>query len=481
MFNGKPQIPILVHHPIREKGLDAETAIRDTTSPLGVKVITCSKSEDIAAFDQQSLPVILVLPFHKETRALITRKNLCNVRGILWDEAEQTSLVVRTEFTICGIRSIATGNIGKLVVAVQQQVAEARREIENRSELLAFGIGSGLIGQSRPWLRVLDDIAAVATHRDEPVLIYGQTGTGKELVANAIHEKSLVRGPIKYAHCAYLNGPLARSELFGHVPGAFTDGRKEHRGLIEEAKGGTVLLDDVQLLDGKTQGELLRTLQERTILPVGSANEIDVSDVRFIFATNIDLLSAIKDGEFREDLYYRLNVVQLNLPALQDRDGDIELLANHFLQKYSSKYGSKVTSFSHEVLSIFQLLPWKGNVRQLENAIISAVIRKRNDRTRIELADLPVDVFQGLINNEAPALDDSVQDSRVLVVSQLASMDQLYRKVERWALQRTLEETNGNQSQAAKILGITRGKIRDRLHEFSISIGGKIVHADNNS
>jgi two-component system response regulator AtoC len=303
-----------------------------------------------------------------------------------------------------------------------------------------------IIAKSPEMQQVIEVIKIVA-RSNATVLITGQSGTGKELVARAIHSQSQRRDkPFVAVSCAALPESLLESELFGHEKGSFTGAYAQKKGKFEFAKRGTLFLDEIGEISANIQVHLLRVLEGKALTRVGGNEEIKV-DVRIISATNKDLKKAVASGEFREDLYYRLNVVNIELPPLRERTEDIPLLAEHFLNKFALENEKEVTGFSPEAMEFLLRYDWPGNVRELENAIERAVILAKG--SLIEVADLP---HQGL------PLTDS------------ASLGKSIREMEKNHILNVLSETEGNYSKAARILGITRMTLYNKVREYELDV-----------
>jgi DNA-binding NtrC family response regulator len=293
-----------------------------------------------------------------------------------------------------------------------------------------------LVGQSHQMAEIYTRIARVAT-LDTTVLIQGETGTGKELVARAIHAASgRMDRPFVAIDCAALPEALFESELFGHERGAFTGALTTRRGLLETSAGGTCFLDEIAELTPPLQAKLLRALQERAIRRVGGNDPIPV-DVRLVAATNRDLHALVQAGEFRDDLYYRLNVVTIALPPLRERETDIPLLAQHFLEKFAEATGRPVKHLAPDTLALLTSYQWPGNVRELEHAIERAVALAASESLLPE--DLP------------PVVRQEPAPTARLPVSGM-TLDQ----VKLWYIQKVLEEAGGNKVRAADLLGINR-------------------------
>jgi Nif-specific regulatory protein len=326
---------------------------------------------------------------------------------------------------IAGVASLALENVRRL---------ESLKD-ENFRLREDAGAAQHIIGESAQMRRVGELIARVAPH-DSTVLIRGESGTGKELAARAIHAQSPRRDHAFVAiNCATLSESLLESELFGHERGAFTGAVAQKKGKLEVAQRGTLFLDEMGELPLNVQAKLLRVLQEREFERVGSNRSIKV-DVRVVAATNKDLEEAVAQGTFRKDLYYRLNVVSLSMPALAERREDIPLLANYFVSKYATKCKRKVLGFSPEARSCLSAYGWPGNIRELENAVERAVVLGATDF--IEVEDLPDAVIEGLQSSQ---LHEHKFYQAIVETKKQLILDALRR-------------AGGNYTEAARSLGI---------------------------
>ena len=311
---------------------------------------------------------------------------------------------------------------------------------------------SGLIGNTPEMQLVFKTITEIAPTA-ATVLIYGKTGTGKELVAHAIHYNSDRKDePFIALHCASLSEGVLESELFGHEKGAFTGAVNQRRGRFELADGGSLFLDEIGELNSHVQIKLLRVLETGCFERVGGEKTLE-SDVRIIAATNKDLEKEIKEGRFREDLYYRLNVINLRIPSLRERREDIGLLADSFLIKYATKNKKDVNRFSAQSAKILNNYDWPGNVRELENAVERAVVMAKNEL--IEPDNLPSNINQSL----RKARKDTFR------IPSGTTM----KAIEKKAILEALQTTNGSKSKAAKILGISTRKIEYKIKEWTQS------------
>jgi len=319
----------------------------------------------------------------------------------------------------------------------------AKREVVRlRENLQEVFPNTRLIGQSEPMKRVIESIETVAP-TDATVLITGESGTGKEIVARAIHAASPRRYmPMVVIHCGALTETLLESELFGHERGAFTGAQYRKKGKFEVAEGGTVFLDEIGDISLKTQTDLLRVLQEKEIVRVG-ANETLAVDFRCVAATNKSLELMVKEGTFRPDLFYRLNVFSIHLPPLRDRKEDVPILVSHFLEKYAAAMNRPLPAISGEGLDLLINYNWPGNILELENAIERAMVINRGQE--IKASDFP---FQ--FNAPEPAQGKTLED------------------IERIHIQRVLEETNWNLSRTARILAIDRTTLYNKLRRYGM-------------
>lgn len=344
-------------------------------------------------------------------------------------------------------------NIDELEVLVDQVLEKRRIELENEyhreRDKNIEGI-AGIIGKSTPIKNLLEQIKQIAPTKAN-VLITGETGTGKELVARAIHTLSprnkRLFVPI---HCAALSENLLESELFGHERGAFTGALKQRKGRFEVADQGTIFLDEISEISESIQVKLLRVLQEKEFERVGGSETISV-DIRIIAATNTDLQKQVDEGKFREDLYYRLKVITLDVPPLRNRLDDIPQLTQAFVERFAKENGKKVPAVSKEVIKTFQQYQWPGNVRELQGVVESMVILARGDT--LEKENIPYEIRR-----------DSEDDPEPIVTGDATLAD-----IEKQVILQTLEKYDNNRTKTAEALGIGRRTLIRKLNEFGVT------------
>ena len=312
-----------------------------------------------------------------------------------------------------------------------------------------------LLGESAPMREIRGKIAKLARSQ-APVYISGESGTGKELVARLIHEKGpRAENPFIPVNCGAIPEQLMESEFFGHKKGSFTGASSDKTGLFQAADGGTLFLDEVADLPLHMQVKLLRAIQEKAIRPLGAHGEIAV-DIRILSATHKDLAQMVKDGDFRQDLFYRINVIELNVPSLKQRREDIPLLAEHFLEKISGEMGLEKPELSSEALEALQHYPFPGNVRELENILERAITLCEENTIRADDLQLP-----GAQQEPDEPAAETTEDDNIQLESYLDS-------TERSAIVKALEKTRYNKTAAAKLLGLTFRQLRYRLKKLGI-------------
>src|SRR5580692_7189910 len=343
--------------------------------------------------------------------------------------------------------------IDELEMRIARALKQQNLEVENvslRKQLDAkFGL-ENIVGQSAVMNEIFEVVQQVAPTR-ATVLITGESGTGKELIAKALHQLSpRAKQPFVAVHCAALSATLLESELFGHERGAFTGAHERRIGRFELAQGGTLFLDEIGEIDQSIQVKLLRFLGERTFERVGS-NKTLTADVRLVAATNKNLEELVKAGKFREDLFFRLRVVEIGLPPLRERTGEVPLLAQSFLREFAKENGKPVNDFTADALEALMNFSWPGNVRELRTAIEHAVVLSRGDR--ISLRDLPPSVRGA----------GAVTEGRLLQGKDLTVKD-----AEKQLIIRALKETGGNRTRAAQKIGMSRRTFHRKLHDYHL-------------
>jgi DNA-binding NtrC family response regulator len=347
--------------------------------------------------------------------------------------------------------------IEELEMKIARVLRHRRLESENvalRQQLDSkFGL-ENIIGQSPVMREIFERVQQVAPARST-VLIEGESGTGKELIAKAIHHLSpRNKAPLVTVHCAALTTTLLESELFGHEKGAFTGAHERRLGRFEQAHGGTLFLDEVGEIDATVQVKLLRFLGERTFERVGSSKTL-TADVRIIAATNKNLAGLVKAGKFREDLFYRLNVVPILMPPLRERRSDIPLLVQSFMREFAKENDKRVTDLTSDAMDALIHYSWPGNVRELRTAVEHAVVFCRSER--ITLRDLPTALRGGGPESSAP-------DAGALMVAG----DVTVKEAEKQLIVRALKECEGNRTEAAKKLGMSRRTLHRKLHTYHL-------------
>jgi two-component system response regulator HydG len=320
-----------------------------------------------------------------------------------------------------------------------------------------------ILGESVAVKKVCDRIEAVA-NSDATVLITGETGTGKELVARALHNRSARgEGPFVAVNCAAMTDTLLESELFGHVRGAFTDAKEARTGLLAKARRGTIFFDELGEMPVAMQAKLLRALETRMVRPVGSDVEVPIGDTRIVAATNRDIETDVEEGRFRRDLYFRINVIRIELPPLRARGNDVLLLAQHFLEAAAARAGKSVLGLSSHAAERLLTYSWPGNVRELQNAVEHAVA---------------VTSYDKLVEDDLPERIRQYRSSYVIVAGEDPSELLPMHEVERRYILRVLQSVGGNKTVAARILGFDRRTMYRKLERFDANSAGSAGPGD---
>lgn len=430
---------------------DTLEVIRRNLESRGLQVVTAPGVAEAARI-LKAAPADLVITDYKMPKA----SGLDLIRHVRENFKDTAVLMITGYATIDGaveaIMSGAEDYITKpftdeeLFLAVEKSLSKLRfRQGGRKAGLLALRSSGGLIGESAAMKRIYNDIAKVAAS-SATLLITGESGTGKELVARAIHYNGArVSAPFVPVNCGGIPAGLLDSELFGHMRGAFTGASESRAGFFQTADGGTIFLDEISETGLDMQVKLLRVLQDKNVYMVGSRRGQKVN-VRIIAATNKDLPALVEKGGFREDLFYRLNVVTITLPPLRMRGDDIPLLTHHFLERFAKEIGRPTPQISDNVLKVLRKYHWPGNVRELENVLHRLMVMMEGDF--IDVPDLPSLMrFSALRENEPLRKLTEVESEHIRAV---------------------LAGANGNKSRAAEILGIDRKTLREKLKKYSI-------------
>lgn len=445
---------------------DDEAIIRDffveALSRRGVKTVTCI--DGVEAKEQlENSPFDVVITDLKMPRM----DGMEVIRFILGCYPTTPVIMLTAHWSVEGaVEAMRAGafdylekpltDLNELDMVLGRALQYRRLLLENQSlkdELSERYSFDKLVGPGIKMQRIFELLATVAPTQ-ATILIQGESGTGKELVARAIHYNSpRAKAPFIKVNCAALPDGLIESELFGHERGAFTGAIRTTRGKFEAANGGTLLLDEISEMPMGLQAKLLRILQEREFQRVGSTETVKV-DVRLLTTTNIDIKKAVEEGRFRKDLYYRLNVIPINIPPLSERREDIPVLAYHFLRRFNRMHGKTADRISAEAMKYITNAPWQGNVRELENAVERAVVMSRGEQ--IELTDffMTDEIPDIVIQSDAPVMELAV--GRVQTIAEH----------EKQLILRTLSVNEGHRARTAEILGISIRTLRNKLNEY---------------
>jgi len=355
--------------------------------------------------------------------------------------------------------------------SVLDEAITAARQMAKPVEIgKVYQEADSLIGRSRAMARVYRELAKIAS-TPVTVLIRGETGTGKELIARAIYQHGhRAHKPFIAVNCAAIPEHLLESELFGHEKGAFTGAVSTRIGRFEQAHHATLFLDEIGDMDMQLQSKLLRVLQERRIQRVGGRDDIPV-DVRFIAATHRNLEEMIRKGEFREDLYYRLNVATISLPPLRERQGDVPLLVDYFLARYAEDFGQDKASIAPSAVEFMEHQPWPGNVRQLQNILRKALLKKRGYTiTEDDLRELLAQPSAGAAQSGSQPFSDIIRDTlrRAMEGEIQAAYPEMQRLMEKELLGAAIELSHGNKAKAARWLGLSRLTLREKLQQYGL-------------
>ncbi len=415
-------------------GMGAEAAGATRTAMAGLQGVSFVAKEKLAGaplpFDMHSARQLAILPFHHQQELL----------GAIVIGCPQECSCVTRELDVIELILNQTSGALRRAVRHEEEIRDLRARIEPTAE---FG---GMVGKD-PKMQVVYKLIEDVAPTDATVLIQGESGTGKELVARAIHQQSPRNDqPFVVINCSAYPSTLLESELFGHEKGAFTGASRRRAGRFEQAHGGTVFLDEIGEISPAAQIKLLRVLQSQKFERLGGEQTLSV-DVRILAATNKNLLEQVKAGAFREDLFYRLNVIPIQMPPLRERRNDIPILARHFLKKFAGKQAKEVAEFNSEAMRALLSYAWPGNVRELENTVEHAVVLAKGKA--VEVVDLPGALI------DRPAADTPAPDKTIV-------------KNEARLLREVLEECNWNKTVAATRLGISRSTLYEKIKKYQL-------------
>ncbi|PWB68633.1 hypothetical protein C3F09_11200 [candidate division GN15 bacterium] len=429
--------------------------VTETLSRAGYTCTSCLSGEDaLVKFKAHSYDIVLTDLKMKEIDGITLLDRIKHI-------APETTVVLMTAYGTVetAVKAIKLGAYDFLLKPVTPEALEhimsrvtELLELRHRTQVMQRDLEhkfQNIIGKSRVMTEIFDQISSVADARST-VMITGASGTGKELVARAIHYSSSRReGPFIKLNCAALPEALVEAELFGYEKGAFTDAKKTNRGRFELADHGTLLLDEISEMPLNLQSKLLRVIQEREFERIGSSSTINV-DVRIIATSNRNLKEYISEGKFREDLFYRLNVIPIYLPPLNERPEDVPLLVHHFIEKYNLENNKAVKRVDEGTMKLFMKYHWPGNVRELENLIERAVVTSKEEVLTED--DFPTELALGKLGDDVPGIKVPMK----------------LEEGSKYLILKTLEKFNGNKTRAAEALGITTRTIRNKLQEYQL-------------
>ena len=450
--------------------VDDEEIMRDVIPQLlknaGYEVIVASDGEEALQLLEENVDLILLDLMLPGMGGLVALEKLLEMDpdAIVVMITAYASVETAVKATKLGAFDFVTKPFQneELLLVVKNGLEKRQLRDENRQlrkKLEQRFVFEKIVGRSQPMRDVFELIAQVAPQRST-ILIQGESGTGKELVAKAIHNRSTrAKDPFVAVNTGSIPADLLESELFGHVKGAFTGAIANKKGLFELADQGTMFLDEVGTIAPETQSKLLRVIQEKEFRRVGGLDNIKV-DVRIIAATNCDLKRAVEEGRFRDDLYYRLNVINIHLPPLRDRKEDIALLADHFIRKFGRENGRGACIWEQEAMRLLIDYDWPGNVRELENAIERAVVLAPEDN-RISRQLLPPDVLRARMYDGKESIDLS-KNGR--------SLKDRVLEFEKSLIWSALRETEGNQKKAARLLGVNPTTLNEKLKRLNLKV-----------
>jgi transcriptional regulator with GAF, ATPase, and Fis domain len=484
-FSVSPAIVVWDLRP--ERATQIQRAFRE----FGITIRVLESSDETESPCHESGAVALVAlgnspAEHEVAFALIRKFHQSNYLVVAFEDgASRWPLARRCHVLLAGAKRIFDSNAQEFLTDLRRQVVSTLEEISSRikeEESIRKSMRDlGVVGESSAMMAIERLVVRVSRLSDLPVLLSGETGTGKELLARAIHafDPKRGRGPFVALNCAALSPDLAEAELFGHRRGAFTGAEYERKGLFRAAEGGVIFLDEIAELRKELQGKLLRVLQENRLLVLGEDRETAIN-VRLLAATNRDLRERVAQGEFRADLFHRLNVIPIYVPPLRERPEDVQALVSHFLHKHRLLNPASSRLAATEFIQGLQNTRLPGNARQVENVVRQAIARKEDD-TPFGLADLPPELWEELsiranptceeipaVRKESPSAAATAEFSAFplrLLEENAWNLSRSIRHFERLLLELALHRTHGNQSETARLLGITSRSIYNKLHQ----------------
>lgn len=459
-----------MNRPISVMIVDDEKPMLEWLSILleehGYDVSCCSNGEQAVEAGLKSMPEILVVDMKMpgisgfEVLTKLQKKSPALI-GIIMTAFSSVDSAVKAMREGATDYLVKPFEVDQLLIAIEKALSERELKRENRElkkKVRSKYSIEEIIGKSKPIVELLEKVRIVAD-KDSTILITGESGTGKELIARAIHSiSSRSDKPFLAVNCGSISRNLLESELFGHMKGSFTGAHKDKEGLLVAASGGTFLLDEVGELDRELQVKLLRALQERQVLPVGGTRHVPF-DARIISATNADLGEMVRNDSFRTDLYYRLNVIPLHVPALRERRSDIPFLLNKFLENYSSETGEQIKTITSKARKILSDYSWPGNIRELENLVERLCVMTRSNE--IGANDIP-DFVKYTCKEEQKPADLGIQAEQPAIEN--PTLDKIEKVYTLYVLE---HEARGQKRLAAKILGINESTLYRRLEKYS--------------
>jgi two-component system nitrogen regulation response regulator GlnG len=464
-----------IRHAFQRAFRDTDTAIRQAGSAAEALKVLARERPDVIVLDVH-LPDASGLETFRRLRAVDARIPVILITGHgTADLAIEAMKEGAYEYLL---KPLELGELRSLI----DRAVQSSRLMSVPAAIAGHEVPPGgdlLLGRCAAMQEVYKAIGRV-THQDVTVLLTGESGTGKELVARAIYQHSnRADKPFLAINCAAIPENLLESELFGHEKGAFTGAERRRIGKFEQANGGTIFLDEVGEMAPLTQAKILRLIQEQAFERVGGGETVR-TDVRLIAATNADLEKLVEEGRFRKDLYFRLNVFAIRLPPLREREGDLDLLIDHFLRRFGQELGKPAREVEPAAIEALRAYLWPGNVRELQSVIKQSLLRMSGQAL---LADfLPEHVRKGAAPDSAapsPAFDwDEFVAGRIAGGSENLYAESLER-MEREVIVRVLKHTDGNQLQAARVLGITRGSLRNKIRALGITIAKSVWSDDD--